>query len=80
MTENELDIQTISTKRTDLQTDRVVLLGQLTERKEKAHPSHSLKFLSQPKFGTFAKPHKPAHNRSFAKEPNFPRLNATSNE
>lgn len=45
MTENGHDIQTISTKRTDLQTDRVLLLGQLTEGKGKANPSHFLKFL-----------------------------------
>jgi len=45
MTENGLDIQTISTKRTDKQADRVLLLGQVTENKEKAHPSHFLKFL-----------------------------------
>ena len=45
MTENGLDIQTISTKRTDFKADRVLLLGQLTEKKEKANPSHFLKFL-----------------------------------
>ena len=45
MTKNELDIQTISIKRTDFQTDRVLLLGQLKEMEEKAHPSHFLKFL-----------------------------------
>lgn len=45
MTKNGLDIQTISTKRTDFQADRVLLLGQVTEKKEKAHPSHFLKFL-----------------------------------
>ena len=45
MTENGLDIQTISTKRTDFQADRVLLLGQVKEKKEKAHPSHFLKFL-----------------------------------
>jgi len=50
MTKNRLDIQTISTKRTDFQTDRVLLLGQVTEKKEKANPSHFLKFL-------FAYPH-----------------------
>jgi hypothetical protein len=43
MTKNGLDIQTILTKRTDLQTDRVLLLGQVTE--VKANPSHFLKFL-----------------------------------
>lgn len=45
MTENRLDIQTILTKRTVKQTDRVLLLGQVTEKKEKANPSHFLKFL-----------------------------------
>lgn len=45
MTENGLDIQTISTKRTDKQADRVLLFGQVTEKKEKADPSHFLKFL-----------------------------------
>lgn len=41
MTENGLDIQTISTKRTDKQADRVLLLVQVTERKEKAISSQS---------------------------------------
>ena len=45
MTKNGLDIQNISTKRTDFQADRVLLLGQVTENKEKANPSHFLKFL-----------------------------------
>ena len=45
MTENGIDIRTISTKRTDKQTDRVLQLGQVTENKEKAYPSHFLKFL-----------------------------------
>lgn len=45
MTKNEINIQTISTKRTDKQADRVLLLGQVTEKKEKANPSHFLKFL-----------------------------------
>ena len=45
MTKNGLDIQTISTKRTAFQTDRVLLLGQVIEKEEKAHPSHFLKFL-----------------------------------
>jgi DNA-binding XRE family transcriptional regulator len=38
-----------------------------------APASHFLKFLCQPAFGTFAKPHKPALNPSFTKEPNLPR-------
>jgi hypothetical protein len=45
MNENGLDILTISTKRTDFQADCVLLLGQVTEKKEKANPSHSLRFL-----------------------------------
>jgi hypothetical protein len=45
MTENGIDIQTISTKRTDFQTDRVLLFRQVIENKEKAYPSHFLKFL-----------------------------------
>ena len=45
MTKNGLDIKNISTKRTDFQTDRVLLLGQLTEKEEKATPLHFLKFL-----------------------------------
>lgn len=35
---------------TDFQTDRILLLGQVTETEEKVHPSHFLKFL-------FADPH-----------------------
>lgn len=50
MTKNGLDIQTISTKRTDFQTDLVLQFGQETEKNEKAYPSHFLKFL-------FANPH-----------------------
>jgi hypothetical protein len=52
MTKNGLDIQTISTKRTDFQTDRVLLLGQVTEKEEKAHPSQNQKraiFANAPK-------------------------------
>lgn len=45
MTNIGLDIQTTSTKQTDFQTDRVLLLGQVAEKKEKANPSHFLKFL-----------------------------------
>lgn len=45
MTKNRLDIQTILTKRTDFQTDRVLVLGLVTETEEKVHPSHLLKFL-----------------------------------
>ena len=43
MTKNGLDIPTISTKRTDFQTGRVLQFGQLTEKKEKADPSQNQK-------------------------------------
>lgn len=62
MTENGLDIQTISTKRTDFQTDRVLLCRLVTEKEGKANPSHFLKFLfansTNGTFG-FAPAHKP---------------------
>jgi hypothetical protein len=45
MTKIGLDIQTISTKLTDLQTDRVLLLEQVTETEEKAIILNFLKFL-----------------------------------
>jgi hypothetical protein len=45
MTENGLDIQTISTKLTDIKTDRVLLFRQVTEKQVKADPSHFLKFI-----------------------------------
>ena len=45
MTKNGLDIQTILTEQTAFQADLVLLLGKLTEKKEKADPSHFLKFL-----------------------------------
>jgi hypothetical protein len=48
MIKNGLDIQPISTKRTDFQTDRVLLMGQVTQKKEKIDPSHFLKFLTNP--------------------------------
>src|SRR5690606_26234449 len=54
MNKNGLNIQTISTKRTDFQTDCVLLLGQLTEKEEKSLHSHFLKFpLSNQTNGTF---------------------------
>lgn len=45
MTKNGLDIQPKSTERTDFQTDRVLLSGQVTEKKGKDNLSHFLKFL-----------------------------------
>ncbi len=53
MTKNGLNIHSITTKRTDFQADRVLLLEQVTEKKEEAHPSHFLKFLlASPTNGT----------------------------
>jgi len=45
MTKNGLDIKIILAKWTDFQTDRVSLLGLLTDKQMKADPSHFLKFL-----------------------------------
>lgn len=58
-------------------TDKLTELGLYTHSTKNdkwtiSPASHFLKFLYQPAFGTFAKPHKPTHNQSFAKEPNFP--------
>ncbi|MFZ4672228.1 MAG: hypothetical protein ACOYLT_09475 [Flavobacterium sp.] len=72
MTKNGLDIQTISTKRTDFQTDRVLLLGQVTEKEEKAHPSHFLKFLlASPTNGTFGFARHTSQRFAKPKEPFF---------
>jgi hypothetical protein len=72
MTKNGLDIQTISTKRTDFQTDRVLLLGQVTEKEEKAHPSHFLKFLLASRTnGTFGFARHTSQRFAKPKEPFF---------
>jgi hypothetical protein len=70
MTKNGLDIQTISTKRTDFQTDHVLLLGQVTEKK--AHPSHFLKFLFASRTnGTFGFARHTSQRFAKPKEPFF---------
>ena len=72
MTKNGLDIQTISTKRTDFQTDRVLLLGQVRQKKEKALPSHFLKFLFAIRTnGTFGFARHTSQNFAKPKEPFF---------
>jgi hypothetical protein len=74
MTKNGLDIQTISTKRTDKQADRVLLFGQLREKKEKADPSHFLKFLLASRTnGTFGFARNTSQRFAKAKEPFFAR-------
>lgn len=86
MTKNGLNIQTISTKRTDIQADRVLLLRQVTEKEEKANPSHFLKFLLASRTnGTFgfaqntsrpiAKPKEPFFCQRTNKKPYFNRQN-----
>ena len=45
MTENVLDIKTISTKQAEFQADRFWVSQQLTNESEKADSSHFLKFL-----------------------------------
>jgi len=72
MTKNGLDIQTISTKRTEFQTDRVLLLGQVTEKQEKATPSHFLKFLLASRTnGTFGFARHTSQRFAKPKEPFF---------
>jgi hypothetical protein len=72
MTKNGLDIHNISTKRTDFQTDRVLLLGQVTEKQEKATPSHFLKFLLASRTnGTFGFARHTSQRFAKPKEPFF---------
>jgi hypothetical protein len=72
MAKNGHDIQTISTKRTDFQTDRVLLLGQMTEKKEKALPSHFLEFLLASRTnGTFGFARHTSQRFAKPKEPFF---------
>lgn len=62
MTKKGLNIQTILTKQADLQAEHVLLLEQLTEKKEKAYPSHFLKFLLAISInGTFGLPNTQAN-------------------
>ncbi len=73
MTENGLNIQTIPTKWTDFQTERVLLLGQVTEEQIKADPSHFLKFLLASRTnGTFG--FAPTHKTDSSAKPKEPFL------
>ena len=72
MTKNGHDIQTISTNRTDFQTDRVLLFGQVTVKQEKATPSHFLKFLFASRTnGTFGFARHTSQPSAKPKEPFF---------
>ena len=76
MTKNELKIKNISTKRTDFQTDRVLLWGQVPETEEKAVPSHFLKFLFASRTnGTFGFARYTSRPYSKPKEPFLPKTN-----
>ena len=80
MTKNGLDILTISTKRTDKQADRVLLLGQVTKKNEKAHPSHFLKFLLVSRTnGTFGFVRNTSHRFAKPKEPFFANTSINNN-
>jgi hypothetical protein len=46
MTKNKPDLQTTPTNQTIFESDRVLLLGQVTKKKEKVRHSNFLKFLS----------------------------------
>jgi hypothetical protein len=76
MTEYGTNIETILTTSTDNFADRVLLFGQVTEKKEKAHPSHFLKFLLASRTnGTLAfAPTAQATPSAKAKEPFFSTL------
>jgi hypothetical protein len=72
MIENELDIQALSTKRTDFQTARVLPFGQVTEKNEKANPSHFLNFLLASRTnGTFGFAQNSSQHFAKPKEPFF---------
>ena len=73
MTEYGTNIETILTTSTDNLADRVLLLGQVTEKKEKALHSHFLKFLLASRTnGTLAfAPNAQANPSAKGKEPFF---------
>lgn len=77
MTKNGLDIQTISTNRTDFIADRVLLLGQVTEKKRKSQPFAFFKIsFYQPASGTFGFALPASQHFAKPKEPLFcPRTN-----
>jgi hypothetical protein len=80
MNENGPDIQSISTERPDYQTDHVLLLGQVTEKEEKAHPSHFLKFLlTNCTNGTFGLAQQTSRPFAKTKEPFFANTHKTVN-
>jgi putative transcriptional regulator len=73
LTRSETEIRNIWSKWTDKRTEPCFYHSTKNDKISITPASHFLKFLCQPAFGTFAKPLKPTHNPSFAKEPNLPR-------
>ena len=73
MTEYGTNIETILINSTGNLADRVLLLGQVTEKKEKARPSHFLKFLlaSRTNGSLVFAPTAQANPSAKAKEPFF---------
>ncbi|WKK59299.1 helix-turn-helix transcriptional regulator [Sphingobacterium sp. BN32] len=69
---SETEIRNIWSNWTDNRTEPCFYHSTENDRFSISFASHFLKFLCQRTFGTFAKPLKPTHNPSFAKEPNFP--------
>ncbi|MCK9435799.1 MAG: helix-turn-helix domain-containing protein [Synergistaceae bacterium] len=72
MTRSETEIRTIWSNWTDKPTEPCFNHSTKNDKISISPASQFLKFLCQPAFGTFAKPHKPTRNPSFAKEPNLP--------
>jgi hypothetical protein len=69
---SETEIRNIWSNWTDKQTEPCFYNSTENDKISIFPAAHFLKFLCQPAFGTFAKPLKPTHNPSFAKEPNHP--------
>lgn len=75
MTEYGKNIQTLLTTSTDNFADGVLLLGQITEKIEKAHPLHFFKFLLANRTnGTFGFAHRTCRPSAKPKEPFFPTI------
>jgi DNA-binding Xre family transcriptional regulator len=72
LTRSETEIRNIWSNWTDKLTEPCFYHSTENDNISISPASHFLKFLCQPAFGTFAKPHKLTHSPSFTKEPNHP--------
>jgi len=79
LTRSETEIRNIWSNWTDKSTEPCFYHSTENDNISISPASHFLKFLCQPAFGTFAKPLKPTHNPSFAKEPNLPSTDTKNN-